>query len=171
MLKRRIVLTLVIVCALAGAAVAIQAYRAPKPRLMRLTDGTEIFYLSNTRVTASSSYPLSREIKVDGDAFIRAAANAQPLVIRSRLMVLTVNGASALRVTAYSKETGEEAQVLYGHVEAKKSYPSPQNEPDTLVEGQEVMVNETIDLQEKETTNLPNLRSWSAALVASVPEK
>jgi hypothetical protein len=30
------------------------------------------------------------------------------------------------------------------------------------------MVNQTIDLQEKETTNLAALRSWSAALVASV---
>jgi len=58
--------------------------------------------------------------------------------------------------------------VLYGHVEARKAYPSRQSEPDTLAGGEEVMINETIDLQEKETTNLAQLRSWSAALVASV---
>jgi hypothetical protein len=30
------------------------------------------------------------------------------------------------------------------------------------------MVNETIDLQEKETADVPALRSWSEALVAAV---
>jgi len=33
------------------------------------------------------------------------------------------------------------------------------------------MVNETIDLQEKETADVPGLRSWSDALVASVTSK
>jgi hypothetical protein len=86
-------------------------------------------------------------------------------------MILTVTGASALRVTARSNETGEEADVLSGHVEARKAYPSRQNEPDTLLAGEEVMVNETIDLQEKETTDVPSLRSWSDALMASAARK
>jgi hypothetical protein len=34
-----------------------------------------------------------------------------------------------------------------------------------------VMVNETIDLQEKETTDLASLRSWSDSLMASVDRK
>jgi hypothetical protein len=138
------------------------------PRLMRLADGTEIFYLSDTFVEPSSSYPSTRELKIDGEAFVRASAGAQPLIIRSRLMVLKVTGASALRVTARSSETGEEADVLSGQVEATKAYPSRQNEPDVLLGGQEVMVNQTIDLQEKETADIPGLRAWSDALVASV---
>ena len=131
-------------------------------------DGTEIFYFSDTLIEPSASYPATRELKIDGEAFVRASAGAQPLIIRSRLMVLKVTGASALRVTARSSETGEEADVLTGHVEATKAYPSRQNEPDTLAAGEEVMVNETIDLQEKETADVPALRSWSEALVAAV---
>lgn len=141
---------------------------SPSPRLLRFEDGTEVFYLSNTSVQSAASYPRSRELKIDGEAFVRAAADEKPLVIRTRLMMLTVTGASALRVIARSNETGEEADVLYGHVEARKAYPSRQNEPDTLLAGEEVMVNETIDLQEKETADLPSLRSWSDALMASV---
>jgi hypothetical protein len=162
---------------LAGAALlclgiigvlALRAYRAPEPRLLRLADGTEIFYLSNTLVAPSSSFPNPRELEIDGEAFVRASDGAQPLMIRTRLMVLKVTGASALRVTARSSETGEEADVLSGQVEATKAYPSKQNEPDTLLAGQEVMVNQTIDLQEKETADVPELRSWSEALVGLV---
>ena len=152
------------------ACFAALAACAPTPRSVRLADGTEVFYLSNTSIQPAIFYPRPREIKVDGEAFIRASATAEPLIVRSRLMVLTVSGASALRVTARSKETGEEADVLYGHVEARKAYPSRQNEPDTLLAGEEVMVNETIDLQEKETTDLSSLRAWSEALVASAAQ-
>jgi hypothetical protein len=166
--KRRAALSVVALGAAAASAVALHSYLTPTPRILRLADGTEVFYLSNTRVELPAVYPQSREIRIDGDAFIRATADTQPLIVRSRLMLLTVTGPSALRVTAYAKESGEEAQVLYGQVEAKKAYPSHQSEPDTLAGGQEVMINETIDLQEKETTNLAQLRSWSAALVASV---
>ena len=170
--RRRILLAGgALLCAAAIGVLAIRAHRAPEPRLQRLADGTEIFYLSNTVVAPSSSYPTPREIKIDGEAFVRAAANAQPLVIRTRLMVLKVTGASALRVTARSSETGEEADVLSGQVEAKKAYPSTQNEPDILLAGQEVMVNQTIDLQEKETADVPGLRAWSNALMSLVMRK
>lgn len=166
--KRRVALIAVALSAAAVGVTALHSYLTPAPRMLRLADGTEVFYLSNTRVGPASADPQSREIRIDGDAFIRAPAGARPLIVRSRLMVLSVTGRSALRVTAYAKESGEEAQVLYGAVEAKKAYPSPHSEPDTLVGGQEVMVNETIDLQEKETADLAQLRSWSAALVAAV---
>ena len=157
-----------VLCASVIGVLAFRAYRAPAPRLMSLADGTEIFYLSDARIAPSNAYPSTREIKIDGEAFVRAAAGTQPLVIRTRLMVLKVTGASALRVTARSSETGEEADVLSGQVEAKKAYPSPQNEPDILLAGQEVMVNQTIDLQEKETADVPGLRAWSAALMSLV---
>ena len=61
--------------------------------------------------------------------------------------------------------------VLYGRVEATKAYRSPQSEPDFLLAGQEVMVNETIDLQEKETADVPGLQAWSNALMSSVTRK
>jgi hypothetical protein len=160
-----------VLCASVVGVLAFRAYHAPAPRLMSLADGTEIFYMSDALIAPSNAYPNTREIKIDGEAFVRASAGAQPLIIRSRLMVLKVSGAAALRVTARSNETGEEADVLFGHVEATKAYPSRENEPDILLDGQEVMVNETIDLQEKETADVPGLRSWSDALVASVTSK
>jgi hypothetical protein len=167
--------TLIACAALLGAGVitvlAFRTHTTPTPRLLRLADGTEIFYLSDTLIAPSSSYPATRELKIDGEAFVRVSAGTQPLTIRTRLMVLKVTGASALRVTARSKETGEEADVLSGQVEATKAYPSRQNDPDTLLAGQEVMVNETIDLQEKETADVPSLRSWSDALVASATDE
>ena len=148
-----------------------RAYSTPTPQLLRLADGTEVFYLSDTVVRPSSFYPAPRELKIDGEAFVRAADGARPLTTRTRLMVLKVTGDSALRVTARSHETGEEADVLAGQVVATKAYSSRQNEPDTLSAGEEVMVNETIDLQEKETADVPRLRSWSEALVAAVLAK
>ncbi len=167
--RRRMLLTsAAVLCVAALGVLALRAYRTPQSRLLRLADGTQIFYLSDTVITPSSSYPAPREIQIDGEAFVRTSEGSQPLIIRSRLMVLKVTGASALRVTARSRETGEEADVLFGQVEATKAYPSQQNEPDVLLAGQEVMVNQTIDLQEKETADVPSLRAWSDALVARV---
>jgi hypothetical protein len=140
----------------------------PTPQLLSLADGTEVFYLSNTSIKPVAGYPHVRELKIDGEAFVRTPDTGRTLTIHTRLMVLTVTGASALRVTARSNETGEEADVLYGRVEARKAYPSRQSEPDNLGAGEEVMVNETIDLQEKETADLSSLRSWSESLMASV---
>ena len=157
-----------VLCLGVVGVLAFRAYRTPTPQLLRLADGTEVFYLSDTVIRPSGAYPATRELKIDGEAFVRAAASAQPLIIRTRLMVLKVTGDSALRVTARSHETGEEADVLAGQVVATKAYYSRQNEPDTLAAGEEVMVNETIDLQEKETADVPALRSWSEALVAAV---
>ena len=169
--SRYVLPTVVVLCSGVIGVLAFRAYRTPTPQLLRLPDGTEAFYLSDTVIRPSSSYPASRELKIDGEAFVRAAAGAQPLIIRTRLMVLKVIGDSALRITARSRETGEEADVLAGQVVATKAYSSRQNEPDTLAAGEEVMVNETIDLQEKETADVPGLRSWSEALVAAVQAK
>jgi hypothetical protein len=163
-----VLLAVVVLCSGAAGVSAFRAYRTPRPLLLRLADGTEVFYLSDTLIKPSNAYPETRELRIDGEAFVRVTAGTQPLIIRTRLMVLTVTGDSALRITARSHETGEEADVLAGQVVATKAYHSRQNEPDTLKAGEEVMVNETIDLQEKETADVPALRSWSEALVASV---
>ena len=166
--QRYLLLAATILCLAAIVVVALRAYRTPTPQMLKLADGTEVYYLSDTRIEPASSYPKTREIKIDGEAFVRATGAGEPLVIRTRLLVLKVSGSSALRVTARSSEPGQEADVLYGRVEATKAYPSSQNEPDLLLAGQEVMVNETIDLQEKETADVPALQAWSNALMASV---
>jgi hypothetical protein len=59
--------------------------------------------------------------------------------------------------------------VLAGTVEARKAYPSPYLVPDVLTSGQMSMVNQTIDLMEKEKTDLGSLRAWRDTLLASMP--
>jgi ferric-dicitrate binding protein FerR (iron transport regulator) len=145
-------------------------FRSPAPLVphaVRLSDGTEAFFLSDTRVEAVKSYPQPREILVNGDAFLRVPAGAGPLIVRTRLFVLTVTGESELRVKAYWKQTGEQVEVLSGHVQAKKAYASTYSEPDELNGGEMSMVNETIDLMEKERFDPAPLRRWSEELIAS----
>ncbi len=88
-----------------------------------------------------------------------------------QLLVLTVTGDSALRVAAWSKETGEQVEVLQGHVQANKSYASPYSMPDVLVDGEMTMINRTIDLMEKEKTDRVRLMQWSEALIASARQQ
>ena len=134
------------------------------PRQLQLADGTAAYFLGDTQVTPATDYPQRREITVDGDVFMAVAANAQPLTVRSRLLVLTVTGKTAFRMTAYAKEAGEQVEVLYGHVTAHKSYDSPYQEPDVLTGGEMTMINRDIDLMEKETTDIGALCDWSRAI-------
>jgi len=158
------------VIAILAALVAVFVFRShtvPVPRTVRLADGTEAFFLSDTRVEPAATYPQPREIRVDGDAFLRVPAVSGPLIVRTRLLVLTITGESALRVKAYWKQTGEQVEVLSGHVQAKKSYPSTYSEPDELSGGEMSMVNQTIDLMEKEKFDPAPLRRWSEDLISS----
>lgn len=141
----------------------------PVPQMQRLADGVEAFYLSDSRLEPVAGYPAPRELRVDGDFFMRVPDAPQPLVVRSRLLVLTVTGKTAFRITAYAREAGEQVEVLYGHIKANKSYPSHYAEPDLLTDGQMTMINRDIDLMEKETTDIAALRAWSDALIASMP--
>jgi hypothetical protein len=87
-------------------------------------------------------------------------AVADPLIVRSRLLKLIVTGPSTLRIVARSHETGEQVEVLSGHVVAYKNYPSSYAEPDHLQAGEMSMVNQTIDLMEKEKFDPATLRVW-----------
>ena len=171
MSRSRIVLIVAAVAALALAAVGAWLWRTAKPpavpQVQRLADGLEAFHLGDSRIEAAAGYPSPREMRVDGDFFIRVPEAAAPLIVRSRLLVLTVTGKSAFRIIAYSHEAGEQVEVLYGHIRANKSYPSAYSEPDLLAEGEMTMINRDIDLMEKETTDLAALRAWSDALVAA----
>ena len=77
-----------------------------------------------------------------------------------------MRGDSALRLTAYSRETGEQVQVVCGDVLARKNYPSRFDEPDRLAAGQMSMVNQTIDLMEKENFKPGEVRPWAKSVGA-----
>lgn len=158
------VFALFAVIAAIGAILILRWRSNQTPRALHLPDGTQAVFLGDTQVEPARTYPAPREIRVDGDAFIRTAAISTPLIVSTRLLVLKVDANTALRVTAFSSEDGEEADVLQGQVQAKKSYPSSYNEPDLLGAGEMALINRTIDLMEKEKFDPRELRQWSEQL-------
>jgi ferric-dicitrate binding protein FerR (iron transport regulator) len=159
------------VIVLAGTVAAVlhkraQAAAAREPRALHLSDGTEAYFRGDTVIEPAAAYPAVKDIHVDGDVFIQLPDGAGPWKVRTRLLVLTVDGGSAFRITAYSKQTGEQVEVVRGRMEARKSYPSPYAVPDQLGPGEMVMINRTIDLMEKERTNAEDVRRWGEALKA-----
>jgi ferric-dicitrate binding protein FerR (iron transport regulator) len=135
----------------------------PTPRLLVLIDGTVVRFLSDSHVRVDPGYPHPRVIHIDGDVLIKAIARAEPLTVLTRLLHLTINGKTALHIAANSHETGEQVEVLYGDVIARKNFPSNYTEPDHLSDGEMSMVNQTIDLMEKEKLNASELANLSAA--------
>lgn len=166
--KKRWLVTGLILVLSVGGAVLLRSKTHPTPRHLQLADGTEAFFLGDSKITPAAHYPTPREIHVDGDVFLRVAESPNALTVRSRLLVLTVTGKTAFRMTAYSKEAGEQVEVLHGNITAHKNYESPYKEPDRLTGGQMTMINRDIDLMEKETTDLAQLQAWSEALIAAV---
>jgi hypothetical protein len=145
--------TLIIVAVILLAALGLWAAKREPPRRadsLRLADGTQAYYYSNSKVTPAPGYPRPRELHLDGAFFLRFPDHG-PLIIRTRLMILTVTGESVIRVTAYSHEAGEQVEVFTGHVRVEKSYASPYPTPENLSAGELAMLNRTIDLMEKET--------------------
>jgi transmembrane sensor len=142
---------------------------AAEPREMLLADGTEVVLLNGTRALPAESYPQKREMELrgNGKVFIKTPQQDKPLIVRTGLMTLTVDGDSAFRADVSSERIGEQVEVLYGHVRAAKAYASQYSEPDDLVGGEMSMVNLSIDLMEKETFDRAELTQWSKEVVAA----
>jgi hypothetical protein len=163
--KRRapllIVSTLLLLLAGGLAAVLITQKARPTGQVLQLADGIEAFFYSDSKFTPAAGYPHPRQIAVDGEFFLRIPDRPHELTLRTRLLVLTVRGPTALRIVAYAREAGEQVEVLYGEVVARKSYESPYSEPDHLGPGGMVLINRDIDLMEKEKCDQEELRAWS----------
>ncbi len=161
--KRRIPLLIAAALLLAAGVVVwfISAQARPTGQVMQLNDGIEAFFYSDSALTPTPGYPHPRQITADGEFFLRIPDRPHPLTLRTRLLVLTVTGKTALRIVGYSHEAGEQVEVLYGDVLARKSYESPYSEPDHLGAGGMVLINRDIDLMEKEKCDVEVLRSWS----------
>lgn len=129
-----------------------------------LADSTHLFLIGDAYVTVAKKYPVQRELTLDGSIFFDVTESPQSLIIKTKLLDLSVSGKAALLVMAPAKEEWAEVQVLSGTVIAKKAYPSQFNEPDTLKANQIVMINRTIDLMEKEKLDATDLRAWRSRL-------
>ena len=146
------------------AGLAVFMLRRPEPARRVFSDGTEALFISGATIEPAAGFPQPREIRADGEFFLTVPDGTTPLIVRSRLLILTITGASALRLTARSHETGEQVEVVSGSVVAKKNYSSSYAEPDHLGPGEMSMVNQTIDLMEKETFDPAEARAWSEQL-------
>jgi transmembrane sensor len=123
-----------------------------------LPDGSRVILNPGSEIGYDSLFG-RREVRLDGDAYF----DIRPLPgkafgVHTRNLVL--EGAGALRITAFAKDEGESVEVLEGRIHAAKSYTSPDHEPDTLSAGDMVMINRSIDLMEKETFDTSTLLAW-----------
>jgi ferric-dicitrate binding protein FerR (iron transport regulator) len=128
-----------------------------------LADGTSAVCARGSVLSTESGHPGKRFAVLDGECWIGVVAGPAALVLRSRLMVLTVPGAARIHVVARARESGEQVEVLEGTVTAAKNYSSAHSTPDDLAAGEMSMVNRSIDLQEKEKMNE---KEWAAARAA-----
>jgi hypothetical protein len=138
----------------------------PAPRAdHRLPDSTHVYLLNDTtKIIPHNDYPAHREIALDGDAFFYVPAATFTLIIHTKLLTLNVMGKAAFRVTAPSAEPWAEVDVINGTVIVSKAYSSTFNKPDTLYDSQMQMLNQTIDLMEKEDFDAAALKAWSSKL-------
>jgi hypothetical protein len=138
----------------------------PQVRRVGLADGSTALFYSGSVLLKAKDFPTHRTLNVDGEFWIRAAPGGAPLVVRSRLLVLTVTGPARFHLVARSADAGEQVEVLQGQVVAAKNYASSFTVPDELGPGEMSMVNESIDLQEKERLNGRELAALRQAVAA-----
>jgi len=150
-------------CLLLIAVALLSACGKPAPQKLLLADGTQIVLLNGTRAVLADGFPVRREIQLEGngEVFIKAHMQDKPLIVRTGLLILTVEGDTAFRASVSSEKIGEQAEVLSGHVRAAKAYPSRYSEPDDLVGGEMSMINRSIDLMEKEKFDPRELERWT----------
>lgn len=170
--KQLLIIIPILVCLVILAAIQViriyntpPAYKGSIPMPVQsftLNDSSVVWLQKNTRITPAADFSATRTAQVDGELFIEVPDHAQPLLLTTRLLKLTVTGKAAFRIIAFSKEDGEEVQVITGNILVDKNYESPQNEQDTLQNSQLVMINKTIDLMEKEKFDAADLKAWRA---------
>lgn len=153
----RLALVLVLL-ALAVIAAAVRFTRAIQ--IETFADRTTAYHRRDTSVTTASGFPSPRELHVDGQLFLDVPASAAALVVRTRLLRLAITGPARVRMVAFANQSGEEVDLLEGHATATKSYASPSPQTDTLDAGDMVMVNQTIDLLEKEHGHPAEVALW-----------
>jgi hypothetical protein len=159
---------LIAVALLCGVAACVVGYwvweRGPARIRVALADGTSAVCARGSVLSMPVGYPLGmRDAKLDGECWMKVVAGGSPLMLRSRLMVLTVSGPARIHVVARAAEAGEQVEVLEGFVSAAKNYMSSYATPDELGTGEMSMVNQSIDLQEKERMNAKELAALRAA--------
>ena len=155
--------------AASAAILLLSACGKRTPKELVLSDGTQLVLLNGTTVVPAVGFPQNRDIQLggNGQVFLETHRREKPLIVHTGLLTLTVAGDSAVRVLVSSEKIGEQAEVLYGRVQAAKAYPSRFNDPDVLQAGEMSMINRSIDLMEKEQFDPTELARWSKDVLAA----
>ncbi|HVK48067.1 MAG TPA: hypothetical protein VM488_09490 [Pseudobacter sp.] len=127
-------------------------------REIPLADSCRIFLLDGSK--ASPDTKNKRLVLADGDMIFQISPEAVPFVVHTRILKLTVLKPSIFRVEAFHKDNGEKVDVLEGMVRAQKRYESQFPEADTVRSNEMVMINDQIDLMEKEKEDLSEFAKW-----------
>lgn len=127
-----------------------------------LPDGTRMILNPNTEVLVPKPSWDTSYIRVNGDAYlVFPQVKGKSFITLTKDLILTsLDGGQAFRISSFDKDEGESVEVLNGTVTATKAYSSKDNEPEHLNGGDMVMINRSIDLMEKETFDSTTLRTW-----------
>jgi ferric-dicitrate binding protein FerR (iron transport regulator) len=129
---------------------------------LTLADSSRIMLNPNTQVHIPKNFGVAhREIYLDGDAYFEVppADGGSPFSVHTRELTLLFPEGTT-RISAFAKDEGESAEVLDGKVMVQKAYASKDHEPEVLGQGDMVMINQSIDLMEKETYDTTSLLAW-----------
>jgi transmembrane sensor len=151
---------------------AVYKSGSAKRTKIALPDGTELVMNAGTVIRLSKGFGVKGgELWLEGEAMFdvhggsmsRVHDGGQNFVIHTKNLLIDVQMEGRFKVDAYPDKSGEEVDVLSGKLKVKKSYHSDSdNEPETVQDGQMVMINRDIDLMEKEKMDGTEMKNWDA---------
>jgi ferric-dicitrate binding protein FerR (iron transport regulator) len=128
---------------------------------LTLEDSTRVTLNSHTQLRIPQDFSASRRVlSLDGDAyFVLPPTASHPLVLHTGMLNL-IGRDAAFRVYAHRSQAGQSVEVLHGTLRVEKAYPSDYPDTAILGAGDMVMINQDIDLMEKETFDTATLSQW-----------
>jgi hypothetical protein len=133
----------------------------PDPdRVEPLLHNSRVWYIDPKSRLHDTSVNGQKVLWIDGDIFLDISKEDVPLKLRTRLIDILISEPSEFRISGYDADQGQSIEVIKGNVRAAKSYESPWPEPDTLRDHNLYMINDSIDLSEKEKLDNPSLVRW-----------
>lgn len=126
--------------------------------IIPVTENSRVILLKGSKADVD---PKNKKlVEADGDMVFVIGKKDIPFTVHTRILQLTVLKPGVFRVEAYRKDNGEKVDVLEGVVRAAKRYQSQFPEPDTVRNSEMVMINDKIDLMEKEKEDLTEFARW-----------
>ncbi len=125
-----------------------------------LLRASQIIFIDKDNDLRDTLVKREKVMRVSGDFFFVIKQEDTPLHLRTRLIDVQVDQPSEFRVSAYDADRGESIEVIKGYLRVAKTYKSPWPEPDTLRDSSLYMINDSIDLSEKEKLDNNALKKW-----------